>query len=248
MSVDVVIDLAPCPSLRSCGIRLSVPGEGHHERSRRIGASTRGEIPALHTRRQAGGSWRLRHVWLLVIALGVPRLIPNRSWAEDLAVPPRVQAELVGKLAPYDRNFLERAGGRVTIAIVTKLSDVDSARAASQMQIAFNQLGPIGGLPHHEVVVPWKDARDLLDRCVKERFAVVYLTPGLGSDIGGVAKELEGKNVLTVGGVLTYVVRGAVLGFELVSGHTKLVVNLDQAKKQGVMFRSEVLKLMRIVK
>ncbi len=164
-----------------------------------------------------------------------------------MEVPARVQAELLGKLVPYDRNFLERAGGKVTIAIVTRPSDVDSSRAAAQLQVAFKQLGPIGGLPHVEVMVTWKNAHDLNDLCMKERFAVVYLTPGLGGDIVGVAKELEGKNVLTVAGVLTYVGKGAVLGFELVSGHTKLVVNLDQAKKQGVMFRSEVLKLMRIV-
>jgi hypothetical protein len=32
-----------------------------------------------------------------------------------------------------------------------------------------------------------------------------------------------------------------------VSGRTKLVINLGQAKKQKVAFRAEVLKLMRIV-
>jgi hypothetical protein len=38
-----------------------------------------------------------------------------------------------------------------------------------------------------------------------------------------------------------------VLGFELVSGRPKLVIDLAQAKRQNVLFRAEALKLMRIV-
>jgi len=62
-----------------------------------------------------------------------------------------------------------------------------------------------------------------------------------------VAEQLVGKNVLTVASVLGYVAKGAVLGFELVSGRTKLVINLDQAKRQNVAFRADALALMRIV-
>jgi len=69
-----------------------------------------------------------------LLFLGVLR---GRSVAEDLAVPARVQAELVRKLASYDRNFLERVGGKVAIAIVVRPSEVDSARASSQIEGAF---------------------------------------------------------------------------------------------------------------
>lgn len=45
----------------------------------------------------------------------------------------------------------------------------------------------------------------------------------------------------------SYVAGGAILGFELVSGRPRMVLNLGQAKKQGVAFRAQVMKLMRIV-
>ena len=40
---------------------------------------------------------------------------------------------------------------------------------------------------------------------------------------------------------------GVVLGFELVSGHPKMILNLRQAKKQEVVLRAAIIKLMRIV-
>jgi YfiR/HmsC-like len=186
-------------------------------------------------------------MFLAVSLLLMGTLVPGRSWTEDLVVPARVQAELVGKLAAYDRNFMERAGGHVVIAIVAKPSEVDSARGASQIRAALKEVNLIAGLPHEEVMVPWTGARELAQLCAKRNVTIVYLAPGLTGEIGSFAKELEGHNILTVACVLAYVAKGAVLGFELVSGRTKLVINLGQAKKQKVVFRAEVLKLMRIV-
>jgi YfiR/HmsC-like len=207
------------------------------------GPESRPQWPA---RRPRGHRRRL----LVVLCLAQLVLSLSRqrwSWAEDLAVPAEVQAQLLGKLASYDRGFPERAAGKVIIAIVVKPSEVDSTRAASQINEALKALASIGGLPHEEVLVPWTNAHDLSELCAKKPLAIVYLMPGLLGDMSAIASELDGKSVLTVAGVLSYLDRGVVLGFELVSGRTKLVVNLTQAKKQNVQFRAEVLSLMRIV-
>jgi YfiR/HmsC-like len=181
---------------------------------------------------------------LIAVALLVTS---DRSWGESLAVPAQVQAQLLGKLAPYDRNFVERAGQRVLVAIVTRPANLESARAGSQIQGALKELGPIAGLPHEELLVPWNGGKSLYDLCVQRKVTIVYLAPGLGDDIVDTVKALEGVNILTVAGALAYVSKGVMLGFELVSAQTKLVVNLPQAKKQGVFFRADVLRLMRIV-
>jgi YfiR/HmsC-like len=187
-----------------------------------------------------------RTTWLAIL-LSVWTFLATPARAEDLTVPAQIQAQLIAKVAPYDRNLVERAGERVVIAIVDRPSEVDSSRAASQMQGALGELGRIAGLPHDEVIVPWTGARDLAELCTKRRFAIVYLAPGLGAEVGAVAAALEGKSVLTVASVLGYMGRGTVLGFELVSGRTKLVVDLVQAKKQSVSFQAQVLSLMRVV-
>ena len=174
-------------------------------------------------------------------------LVPSMAWGEDLEVPARIQVDLLGKLASYDRTFAERAGAKAVLAIVVKPGDVGSARATSQLEGALKELPLIGGLPHTEIVVPWKGMADLAEVCAQQNVAIIYLMPGLPAEVESISKGLEGAKVLTVGSVVTYVGRGATLGFELVSGRTKLVINLTQARRQGVLFHAEVLKLMRIV-
>jgi YfiR/HmsC-like len=174
-------------------------------------------------------------------------LVSAVVWAEDLEVPARVQVNLVGKLASYDRTFAQRAGAKAILAIVTQPGDVGSARVSLQLEGALKELPLIGGLPHAEIVVPWKGAAQLAELCAKQKVAIIYLTPGLPAEVPALSKGLEGTKVLTIGSVVSYVGRGAVLGFELVSGRAKLVINLVQARKQGVLFSAEALKLMRIV-
>ena len=62
-----------------------------------------------------------------------------------------------------------------------------------------------------------------------------------------IAHALDGVPLVTVASVDTYVADGAILGFEQVSGRPRMVLNLAQAKQQGVTFQSAVMKLMRIV-
>jgi hypothetical protein len=217
------------PPSRSAGLRSPV--------------ARRASAPHKHVQVVLG---RIRARLLLFTALLLV-LRSNPSWSEKLEVPAQVQAQLIGKLAPYDRNFVERAGQKVVVAIVTRSANIDSARAGSQMQGALRELGPVAGLPHEEVVVTWSGGKNLRDLCIERKVAIVYFTPGLGEDIAATVEALAGMNILTIAGAVGYVGMGVMLGFELVSGQTKLVLNLPQAKRQGVSFRADVLRLMRII-
>ncbi|HEX7668231.1 MAG TPA: YfiR/HmsC family protein, partial [Polyangiaceae bacterium] len=66
------------------------------------------------------------------------------------------------------------------------------------------------------------------------------------SDTDAIGTALQGADLLTVSTVPSYVQHGIVLGFDLVSGHPKLLVHLRQARSQQVALRPEVLKLMRV--
>jgi hypothetical protein len=52
--------------------------------------------------------------------------------------------------------------------------------------------------------------------------------------------------VLSVAAVADYVREGIVLGFDVISGHPKLLFNLPQAKLQKVALKASVLKLMTV--
>jgi hypothetical protein len=166
--------------------------------------------------------------------------------AELVAVPIELQAELLAKVAAYDRNMTARAGDRVQVLLLTNQGDAESARFAARMQLALSSIAQIGGLPHDERIAPFTSAADLAQQCRTRHIAIVILAPGLGDHVTAIRDALNGVDVLSVASVPDYVQQGVVLGFDVVSGKPKLLVHLTQARRQHVELRAEVLKLMRV--
>jgi hypothetical protein len=162
------------------------------------------------------------------------------------SVPATIQASLLAKLESYDRGFPARAQGTARVFIVTKPSDADSGQEGAEMKAALSHLKVLGGLPHEEVVVQYPGAAALAQRCRTEHASVVYFTSGFDSDVEAVSAAFSSGTVLTAGSVSGYVPKGIVLGFALESGSPKISINLAQARRQGVDFPAEVLRLMTV--
>lgn len=187
-----------------------------------------------------GGRWTAAGVGL---ALG---LASANVASEDAAVPPVLQAQLLAKVAAYDKNFEARAGERAQVWIVVRPGDDTSARVGKAMQKELGTQASVGGLPHDETLVSYPGATALADKIKKSKVAIVYFAPGFGDQVGAIRDALAGGDVLSVSAVPEHVPQGIVLGFDLVSGKSKLLCHLGQAKKQHVAFKAEVLKLMKV--
>ncbi len=185
---------------------------------------------------------------LLRAALAAPWLALARGvGAEDVAVPIALQVELTVKVAAYDKHFVARAGERARVLIFAKGGDDLAGRTAKALVKELASYPTIAGLPHDDEIVGYESPTALAAACKKRRAAIVYLTPGLGSALPAIRAALDGVDVLSVTAVADHVPKGAVLGFDLVSGKTTLLVNLAQAKKQNVEFKVGILKMMKVV-
>jgi hypothetical protein len=173
-------------------------------------------------------------------------LVPRSSGAEEIAVPVPLQAELIVKVAEYDKNFAARAGERAQVLLVAKAGNADSFRVASQMEAALSRSSLIAGIPHDESVVVYPGAAQLANLCRTRHAAIVYFGPGFSKEIEDIRRELSTVDILSVSGVPDYVPVGIVFGFDVISGRPKLLVHLTQAKLQNVAFRAEALKLMKV--
>jgi len=162
-------------------------------------------------------------------------------------VPIRLQAELLAKVAAYDRNFAERARGRAQVLIAVKAGDAASARVAEQIHAELAVLREVGGVPHREELVTYSSRRTLAELCKSRGAAVLYLSVGLIDEMSGIAAALAEQSILSAAATAAYVPKGSVLGFDAESGHPKLVVNLGQARLQKVAFKPELLKLARVI-
>jgi hypothetical protein len=166
--------------------------------------------------------------------------------AQSMPVPTSSQAELIAKLAGFDRNFAARAGGKAVIILVAMPGDAESMSAALEMKAAFSRLPSVGNLPHEELVVTQSSASALADLVRSKHAAIVYLGPGFDKQIPAIRDALSSLDVLSVGAIPGYVPSGIVLGFDLVSGRPKLLIQVVQARKQKVAFPASVLSLMKV--
>jgi hypothetical protein len=189
-----------------------------------------------------------RRTALLVMSLVVATATRGRIAlaSEEVAVPLGLQAELLSKVAAYDRNLPDRATDKVRVLLVSKPGNADSVRAMTQLREALGTITTIAGLPHEESVLPFSNAPTLAEYCKSHRIAIVYFGPGFRDDVPAIRAALSGLDILSVSAVAEYVPLGIVLGFDLVSGKPKLLIHLTQAKAQHVALKAEVLKLMRV--
>jgi hypothetical protein len=168
--------------------------------------------------------------------------------AEEAPVPVQRQADLLVRLAAYDRNLAARSAGRVRITIVTNPADPDSRAVAAAMESALQRFATIGGLPKEIASVPFPGGPELAASCKANHVSVVYLAPGLDASVPGLVHELDGVDVLTATAIPRFVEQGVVLGFDLVSGKPTLLFNLSQAKRQNVAMDPQVIQLMKVVR
>ena len=77
--------------------------------------------------------------------------------------------------------------------------------------------------------------------------AIVYVTAGFSdAEYAAIGQALDGLDVLSVAAAAAAVRKGIVLGFDLVSGKPKLLVDLPRANRQHVSLSANVLRLMTV--
>ncbi|MBI5547443.1 MAG: YfiR family protein [Deltaproteobacteria bacterium] len=185
----------------------------------------------------------------------VPALVLLASWwgamgalAQGSEVPVSVQAELLAKVAAYDRNLGGRAGDQVRTLIVFKPHVPESVRTAERFKDAFASQGPVAGLPHVEEATAWEGPAAFAETCKARRAAIVYLSAGFtDEELVALAQALDGHDLLTASGTAGAAQHGVVLGFDLVSGKPKLVIHLPRASRQHVSLSAAVLQLMTVL-
>jgi hypothetical protein len=189
---------------------------------------------------------RSRVLRLVVVLMALVLAVTSPCAAQSMPVPAGAQAELLAKLVGFDRNFAARAGSKAVVILVAMPGDAESMSVVLEMKAALSRLPTVGNLPHEEQIVTYSSASALAELVRAKRAAIVYLGPGLDKHVPPIRDALSSLDVLSVGAIPSYVPAGIVLGFDLVSGRPKLLIQLSQARRQNVAFPASVLNLMKV--
>jgi hypothetical protein len=187
----------------------------------------------------------VRTLTLLGLWLAVASVARDVAATEE-ALPMRNQAQLVVKIAEYDRHVVARAGTRV-VAVLHRSGDAASENCASSMVRELGAFPALAGKPHREIVLDYASPAALAHRVKEEDIAILFVCSGLAGEATNVASTLSGLTVLSLGAGRSLAEKGIVVGLDLVSGRAQMVVNLRQAERQNVAFRPEFLKLARVL-
>jgi hypothetical protein len=180
------------------------------------------------------------------LAAIVGALIPRTAWAEEAPVPVARQAELLVRVAAYDRNLPARAQGTARALVVVNSADADSRALGASMESALARAGHIGELPIVVSTLAFVSADALAAKCRADHVSILYITSGLDAGIAGLVTSLDGVDVLSVAALPRYVPQGIVLGFDLVSGAPTLLFHLTHARRQNVAMDPKAVQLMQV--
>lgn len=210
-------------------------------------SNTRVEPSRASSRSSVERGWRGRILrWSTSLALAVS-LIAAPLAAEQVQIPARLQAALVAKVAAYDTHFAARANGQALVLIVVAGGKAESERFGEEIRAELSVQPKIGGVSHSEEIVRFSSATELA-RLVRERkAALLYIAPALSEDVPQIANALAGVDVLSVAALAGDVEQRIVLGFARESGRPRLLVNLEQARRQNVAFNPDLLRLVRVI-
>lgn len=184
--------------------------------------------------------------WILFLYIALGALGASTARAET-TVPLDLQVELLKRVVRFERGLLGRAGEKVKIAVIVA-GNPKSATVAGNLSQALRGMTQIGDKTVALSSIKYTSPAALIASIKAEGINIAYLPPGLEADLPAIVAALAGVPVITVSTDGDQVDRGAVLGFELVSAHPKLALNLGQARKQGLDFNSELFRLARVVK
>jgi len=190
-----------------------------------------------------GGQW-------LGALLGLLLFVSIPVHAEDVPVPAIIQVPLLLKILTFDRNFDQRVGSVLRIGVVY-VDDVPASRQAKDdISTALNGFADktIKKLPISYVLLRYSTEQSFEDAAKNHGVNVLYVTPGNAKFLAGLLRVSRKHRMTTVTGLPEYVKEGVTVGFDLTSDNkTKILINLNSARLEGVAFDANLLRLSTVL-
>jgi hypothetical protein len=133
------------------------------------------------------------------------------------------------------------------LLVAIRRDDAGSQQVAAEVIEALKSETQIAGLPLEVEKVEVSTARELLEEIRVRHPAILYLSTALSRDAPALAEGLVGKDLLTMAAESAAVLGGVCVGFDLVSGKPRVLINLVESKKQHVNFQAALLHLAKVV-
>lgn len=192
-----------------------------------------------------------RYILFVALILTLIILAPGPATTQGI-LPAKLEVTILGKILSYDQNLQSRIqqGNTIHVAVLYIPSDSQSDQRANEVNRNVNTLGPrlVSGQKVNAFRVPYNDAASAKNAIDGKKATVVYIAPGLESNIGEITQYSRSNKILTVAAQPDYVHKGVSVGVFLENNKPQMLINLASSRKEGANFSSSLLKLSKVLR
>jgi hypothetical protein len=165
--------------------------------------------------------------------------------ADSMPVPAKIQAAIFLKVICYDKNMKNKSGNNIKIGVFYSNSP-NSIKARDDFEASVNSVSgkKVGDFNFSAVGIEISQINSIKSKGIK----VLYITPENKTNLETIKKIARENGLMTITGVPEYVESGISVGLEAKGDSSRIIINLNSAKLEGIEFSAQLLKLARIIK
>ena len=168
--------------------------------------------------------------------------------ADTPTVPLQLQVELCNKVIEYVQEPAVLSLDRIRIGIVVKTGSPESMRAGAELKAAFDRAVIANGHAHEQSIIEWSNAKALAEQARTQEPDACSISRPASTPRSAPAPRpwsASGSSPLAPSTRSSRQVSSWDSSWS--RAIPKMILNLRQAKKQEIVLRAAIIKLMRIV-
>jgi hypothetical protein len=168
--------------------------------------------------------------------------------AGQTAVPPGVEAAIVGRLLAGDRALPQRASGNLGIGLLFKAGQGASTNLAVIEAYQGLKSQSIQGLTPTTGARAFRDLADLEDWLGREHVVLLRVGDGLADQLAALGGVCDRRRIVCLGTGRDHLKNGFAVAVTMRDARPLLQVHLAHAARQGLDLAPEVIRLSEVVR
>lgn len=182
--------------------------------------------------------------FIILVILGTTTL-----WSQEMSVPIDVQYSLFLKILTFDRNLKSRVGNQIVIGVIYQGKFRKSVNVKDDLISVIDKspIKNIEDIPIRYALIDIGEEANLDSSVLRINVDILYITPLRAVEIKKITDITRTKRIMTLTGVTDYVESGLSVGIGTKGEKPLIIINLPAAKKEGVDFSSQLLKIAKVI-
>ncbi|MDO9548057.1 MAG: YfiR family protein [Candidatus Marinimicrobia bacterium] len=176
-------------------------------------------------------------------------LFTTAGFAQEMPVPVELQLSLFTKILTFDKNLEQRSSDSLRIAVVYQklYRHSDNTWEAFFSAAEMLKLRQIKGIPVLLLPHDLHTTAELREFISEQKINIIYIAPLRAAPVNEITDISRELKVLSLSGVTDYMKHGVSVGLDIKGDRPEILINQNNASREGADFSSRLLHLAKII-